>query len=123
MKDSSYADKIHHWQITVQNIQDAVPTIPGIEPPFTDLRQKVTDLRSAHDNAQMLRGKLREAVVLRRQLDRDTRRSARRLAAVARGHLGFDNPALESFNIRAEGNRARKSGVVAKPEMPIVKGA
>ncbi len=123
MKDSSYADKINRWQITVQNIQDAVPTIPGIEPPFTDLRQKVTDLRSAHDNAQMLRGKLREAVILRRQLDRETRRSARRLAAVARGHFGFDNPVLESFNIRAEGTRARKPGVFAKPEESFTPGA
>ncbi len=118
MKDSSYADKINHWQITVQNIEEAVPNIPGIDPPFTDLRQKVTDLRAAHDNAQMLRGKLREAVVLRRQLDRETRRSARRLAAVARGHLGFNNPVLESFNIRAEGTRVRKTAALTKSEAP-----
>lgn len=118
MNDSSYADKINRWQITVQNIEAAVPTIPGIDPPFTDLRQKVADLRAAHDNAQMLRGKLREVVVLRRQLDRETRRSARRLAAVARGHLGFNNPVLESFNIRAEGTRARKTAALAKSEAP-----
>lgn len=123
MKDNSYADKINNWQITVQNIQEVVPTIPGIEPPFTDLRQKVTDLRTAHDNAQMLRGKLREAVILRRQLDREARRSARRLAAVARGHLGFDNPVLESFNIRAEGTRARRTGVSGKPEVMVTPGA
>ncbi len=118
MNDNSFADKINRWQITVQNIQEVLPTIPGVEPPFADLRQKVTDLRAAHDNAQMLRGKLKEAVIARRELDRETRRSARRLAAVARGQLGFDNPVLESFNVRAEGTRSKKAAPAIKRDTP-----
>ncbi|HXU30479.1 MAG TPA: hypothetical protein VN851_07885 [Thermoanaerobaculia bacterium] len=117
MPDNSFAAKINTWQITVQNIQEVLPDIPGVDPPFSDLRQKVTELRIAHDTVQMLSGKLREAVVARRKLDGDTRRSARRLAAVARGHLGFDNPVLETFKVRSEGNRNRKSTALPKPEV------
>ncbi|MEP7012515.1 MAG: hypothetical protein ABJC13_19515 [Acidobacteriota bacterium] len=118
MPDHSYADKINTWQITVQNIQEVLPDIPGVDPPFADLRQKVTDLRTAHDTVQMLTGKLKEAVVARRKLDGATRRSARRLAAVARGQLGFDNPVLETFKVRTEGIRNRKSTTAPpKPEV------
>ncbi len=117
MPDLSYADKINTWQITVQNIQAVLPDIPGVDPTFTDLRQKVTELRTAHDTVQMLTGKLRDAVVARRKLDSDTRRSARRLAAVARGQLGFDNPILETFKVRTEGIRNRKKTATPKPEV------
>ena len=120
MKDSSYADKINNWQITLQNIQEALPNIPGGEPPFTDFKQKVDTLRASHDSVQMLRGQLHEAVVLRRQLDQETRRSARRLAAVTRGQLGFDNPKLESFNFRSEDSihRGRRKAVTPPPAPP-----
>ncbi|HEV7667292.1 MAG TPA: hypothetical protein VGS22_02130 [Thermoanaerobaculia bacterium] len=121
MPDNSYADKINTWQITVQNIQEVLPDIPGVDPPFSDLQQKVTELRIAHDNVQMMSGKLREAVVARRKLDADTRRSARRLAAVARGHLGFDNPILESFKVRSEGHRNRKAPKATAPPKSEVK--
>ena len=102
MNDTSYADKINNWQITAQNLVEVQASIPGFDPPFNDFKQKVEELRSTHDKVQMLRGALHEAVVLRRKLDQDTRRSARRLAAVTRGHLGFDNPKLVSFNFRSE---------------------
>ncbi len=117
MNDTSYADKINTWQTTVQNIQEVLPIIPGVDPPYADLRQKVTELRTAHDIVEMLTAKLREAVIQRRKLDGDTRRSARRLAAIARGHLGFDNPILESFKVRSEGNRNRKAAALPKPEV------
>lgn len=116
MQDTSYADKINNWQITAQNLLEVQPTIPGFDPPFNDFKQKVDDLRATHDKVQMLRGALHEAVVLRRKLDQDTRRSARRLAAVTRGHLGFDNPKLVSFNFRSESSLRR--GRKAKAQAP-----
>lgn len=121
MQDTSYADKINNWQITAQNLLDVQATIPGFDPPFNDFKQKVEDLRTTHDKVQMLRGALHEAVVLRRKLDQDTRRSARRLAAVTRGHLGFDNPKLVSFNFRSESSVRR--GRKAKPQTPVVSPA
>lgn len=107
MNDSSYADKINNWQITAQNLLQVQSTIPGFDPPFNDFKQKVDELRASHDKVQMLRGDLHEMVVLRRKLDQETRRSARRLAAVTRGHLGFDNPKLVSFNFRSEDSLRR----------------
>ncbi len=107
MQDTSYADKINNWQITAQNLLEVQSSIPGFDPPFNDFKQKVDDLRATHDKVQMLRGALHEAVVLRRALDQETRRSARRLAAVTRGHLGFDNPKLVSFNFRSEDSTRR----------------
>lgn len=120
MNDTSYADKINNWQITAQNLLDLQSSIPGFDPPFNDFKQKVEDLRASHDKVQMLRGALHESVVLRRKLDQETRRSARRLAAVTRGHLGFDNPRLVSFNFRSEDSlrRGRKAKASA-PAVPV----
>ncbi len=116
MKDTSYADKINTWQITAQNLLEVQATIPGFDPPFNDFKQKVEELRATHDKVQMLRGSLHEAVVLRRKLDQETRRSARRLEAVTRGHLGFDNPKLVSFKFRSEDSLQR--GRKAKASTP-----
>ena len=115
MKDTSYADKINTWQITAQNLLEVQATIPGFDPPFNDFKQKVEDLRTTHDKVQMLRGSLHEAVVLRRKLDQETRRSARRLEAVTRGHLGFDNPKLVSFKFRSEDSLQRRKAKASTP--------
>jgi len=117
MNDSSYADKINKWQITLQNIQEVLPSIPGGEKWFNELRLRVQDFGDSQEGVQRLRGQLMEAVALRRQHDVEARRSARRLAAVARAEFGFANPLLETFNIRSEhrAQRGRKPAEAPKP--------
>ncbi len=62
---------------------------------------------------QSLRGQLTEAVIIRQQRDREASTSLRHLAAAVRAKFGFDNPMIESFNIRSE-HRAKR-GRKAKP--------
>ncbi len=113
MKDRSYAGKIDVWQSTIQNIQPSLPNIPEADIPFSYAQQKVGELRDVHAALQMLEGQRKEMVVLRRKLDQEARRAMRRLASVARGHLGFDNPVLETFGVRSEDRGRRKR---TKPE-------
>jgi hypothetical protein len=115
MNDSSYADKINKWQITLQNFQEALPGVPGAEPRYNELRERVDVFRESQETVQRLRGQLTEAVVRRRQYDLEARRSARGLAAVARAHFGFANPMLETFNIRSEHRAHHNRKQASKP--------
>ncbi len=118
MKDRSYAGMLDLWQSMTQNIQASLPDIPEADGPFADAQQKVADLLATQNALQMLEGQRRELVARRRQLAQETRRAIRRLASVARGHLGFDNPALEKFGVRSEdwSRRRRKAPEKAEGE-------
>ena len=111
MKDRSYAGMLDLWQSMTQNIQASLPDIPEADVPFADAQQKVAELIATQNAIQMLEGQRRELVLRRRQLAQETRRAIRRLASVARGHLGFDNPVLDKFGVRSEdwSRRRRRS--------------
>ena len=107
MNDSSIADKINKWQILIENIRDVLPEIPGADPWYGEITQKVEAFRKTQEKVLILRGQLQEAMVARELQQRETQRALRRLAATARAHFGFNNPLLETFNIRSE-HRARR---------------
>ena len=117
---SSFSDQVDMWQSLVNNIQEILPGIPGAEAPFAELKLKVEALRAAHDSILTMRGKQFDAVRQRRDLSREARRAVRRISAIARGQLGFDNPILESFGVRWENpnRRNRKETVPPKPSPP-----
>ena len=121
MKDTSFADKISRCDITLQNLADEVPNIPGGETYVAEVRQRVEALRASQEGVQSLRGQLTEAVIVRRQRDREASASLRHLAAVVRARFGFDNPVIESFNIRSE-HRAKKvrKGKAKPADTPVV---
>ena len=114
---SSFSDQVDMWQSLVNNIQERLADMPGAEVPFAELKAKVEALRAAHDSILTMRGKQFEAVRQRRVLSGEARRAVRRISAIARGHLGFDNPLLESFGVRWEdpNRRTRKETVPPKP--------
>jgi hypothetical protein len=93
---------VDRWQSVAQNIEAMVPSLPGIEAPYADLRQKVEALRAAHDSILVMTGRQHEAVVNRRNLAREVRDSVRRISAISRGQLGFTNPLLDTFGVRSE---------------------
>ncbi len=117
MKGRTFSGQVDMWQSLVRNIQDMLPDIPGVEAPFAELKLKVEALRSAHDSILAMRGKQHESVLQRRILARDARAAVRRISAIARGHLGFDNPILDTFGVRSEDpdRRSRKPTEAAKP--------
>ncbi|HXU29000.1 MAG TPA: hypothetical protein VN851_00345 [Thermoanaerobaculia bacterium] len=116
MKDRSYAGKLYQWQSMIENIQESLPSIPEADVPFADAQQKVAEFRATQEAIQMIEGQRKELIERRRHLDQETRRSIRRLASVARGHMGFGNPALEKFGVRSEdwSRRKRKAPEKAK---------
>jgi len=118
MKDRSNADKLNKWQILIENIQEVLPSIPGADPWYAEITQTVSSFRATQEKVQMLRGQLLEAVIARNQQGRETQRSIRRLAATARAHFGFDNPLLETFNIRSEHRARRGRKPAAKKPAP-----
>ena len=118
---SSFSDQVDMWQGLVNNIQEILPGIPGAEAPFAELKLKVEALRAAHDSILTMRGKQFDAVLQRRALSREARRAVRRISAIARGHLGFDNPILETIGVRWENpnRRNRKEPVPPKPSPQV----
>ncbi len=114
---SSFSDQVDMWQSLVNNIQEILPGIPGAEAPFAELKLKVEALRTAHDSILTMRGKQIDAVRQRRALSREARRAVRRISAIARGQLGFDNPLLDTIGVRSEdpNRRSRKAAISAKP--------
>lgn len=119
MKDTSFADKISQCEVTLQSLESTLPDIPGAETYVSDVRQSVDKLRASQEGVQSLRGQLTDAVVVRRLRNRDASASLRRLAAVVRAKFGFNNPIIESFNIRSEhrAKRGRKKKVKPAPEV------
>ena len=115
MNDTSFATKISRCEVTLENLAEEVPNIPGGETYVAEVRQRVEALRASQVGVQALRGQLTEAVILRRQRAREASESLRSLSAVVRARFGFANPMIESFNIRSEhrGKRGRKP--TAKP--------
>ncbi len=111
MKDTSFADKINRCELTLQSLAPELPNIPGAETYVADVRQRVEALRASQENVQALRGQLTDAVVVRQDRNREASIALRQLAAVVRAKYGFDNPMIESFNIRSEhrSKRGRKS--------------
>lgn len=119
MGDRSYAAKIDRWQSTVNNMAEAIPDIPEIDEVYAEVRDMVSELAKSQATLMQLEGRRREIVRLRRQLILETEKGMRRLASIARGHLGFDNPVLETFGIRAEDwSRRRKGKKAPKTEPP-----
>ncbi|HEV7670629.1 MAG TPA: hypothetical protein VGS22_19080 [Thermoanaerobaculia bacterium] len=102
MRRRTYSEQVDRWQSVAQNIEAMVPSLPGIEAPYADLRQKVEALRAAHDSILVMTGRQHEAVVNRRNLAREVRDSVRRISAISRGQLGFTNPLLDTFGVRSE---------------------
>lgn len=119
MGDRSYAAKIDRWQSTVNNIATAIPDIPEADQVYAEVRDMVAELAQAQATLMQMEGKRKEIVRFRRQLILEAERGMRRLASIARGHLGFDNPVLETFGIRAEDwSRRRKRKKAPKTEAP-----
>lgn len=118
MGEKSYAARLDRWQSMVQNIQEVIHQLPGVDGTFDLARQKVAELRETQADIQRLEGLRKESVVRRRHLDREAEQAIRRLAALARAHMGFSNPQLETFGVRSEdrGRRARSTKETAKPE-------
>ena len=117
MNDNSNADKLNKWQILIENIREVVPGIPGADPWYAEVQQKVEAFRVTQEKVQMLRGQLQDAVVVRNGFDKEAHASLRRLAAVSRAHFGFANPLLETFTIRSE-HRARRGRKSAEKSTP-----
>jgi hypothetical protein len=116
MRTRTFSDQVDKWQSIVNNIQNMLPNIAGAEVPFAELKQKVEALRTAHDSILEMRGKQHDAIVQRRILAREAGRAVRRISAIARGHLGFDNPLLDTFGVRSEDpERRNRKAAVAKP--------
>ncbi len=120
MKDTTFGAKINQCDVTIQNIQEAVPGIPGGETHLAEIRRRVDALRTTQETVQMLRGQLTDSVILRRQQTKEASEGFRNLAAVARAHFGWANPVLESFNIRSEHRAKRGRKPKAKPAPPEV---
>lgn len=118
MGDKSYAARLDRWQSMVQNIQEVLHDLPGVDATFALARQKVAELRETQSDILRLEGLKKEGVVRRRQLDLEAEQAIRRLAALARAHMGFSNPQLEIFGVRSEarGRRARSKKDAAKSE-------
>jgi hypothetical protein len=114
MKDTSFADKISQCEVTLQSLESELPNIPAGETYVAEVRQRVEALRNSQEGVQSLRGQLTEAVIVRRLRNREATASLRHLAAVVRARFGFDNPVIESFNIRSE-HRRKESRKKAKP--------
>jgi hypothetical protein len=108
----------------VQNIQEVMPQLPGVDATFELAWQKVTELRETQADIQRLEGQRKQSVVRRRQLDLEAEQAIRRLAACARAHMGFSNPLLETFGVRSEdrGRRSRSVRDTARPEAAESKG-
>ena len=117
MKDTTFAAKINQCDVTIQNIQEAVPESRGGEEHLTEIRRRVDSLR-ATQRLQMLRGQLTDAVILRRQQNKEASQGFRNLA-VARAHWLGRNPVL-GFNIRSEHRAKRGRKPKVKPAPPEV---
>ena len=115
MRDTSFADKISRCEVTLQSLESELPNIPGGETYVAEVRQRAEALRASQEEVQSLRGQLTEAVIVRRQRDREASASLRHLAAVVRAKFGFSNPVIESFNIRSEHRAKRGRRPKAKP--------
>ncbi|HEV7672055.1 MAG TPA: hypothetical protein VGS22_26340 [Thermoanaerobaculia bacterium] len=122
MGEKSYAARLDRWQSTVQNIQEMIHQLPGVDATFELAWQKVMELRETQADIQRLEGQRKESVVRRRHLDREAEQAIRRLAALARAHMGFANPLLETFGVRSEdrGRRARSAKEPAKSTEAVV---
>ncbi|HEV7668019.1 MAG TPA: hypothetical protein VGS22_05815 [Thermoanaerobaculia bacterium] len=119
MGDKSYAAKIDRWQSTVNNLAAAIHAIPEADQVYAEVKEMVDDLAQAHATLVQMEGRRKEIVRVRRQLSLETERLMRRLASITRGHLGFGNPVLETFGIRAEDwSRRRKGKRAPKTETP-----
>ncbi|HXU34196.1 MAG TPA: hypothetical protein VN851_26785 [Thermoanaerobaculia bacterium] len=124
MGEKSYAARLDRWQSMVQNIQEVMPQLPGVDATFELAWQKVAELRETQADIQRLEGQRKESVRRRRLLDLEAEQAIRRLSAFARAHMGFSNPVLETFGVRSEdrGRRARSVKEPAKPEAAEPKG-
>ena len=81
--------------------------------------ESLAGLAQAHATLVQMEGKRKEIVRIRRQLNLETERAMRRLVSIVRGHLGFGNPVLETFGIRAEDwSRRKKAKRTPKAEAP-----
>ena len=118
MGEKSYAARLDRWQSMVQNIEEVIHQLPGVDGTLDLARQKVAELRETQADVQRLEGLRKETVVRRRQLDLEAEQAIRRLSALARAHMGFSNPQLEIFGVRSEdrGRRARSAKEPAKLE-------
>lgn len=104
---ATFAAKIEQWDLLNRNLKPQVQNMPELAAEQQQLEANIEQARVLHAQQSDAVAKAREAVKLRREMEKSGQDLHQRITAVLKGKLGFDSNGLLPFGIPPR--RKRKS--------------
>jgi stalled ribosome alternative rescue factor ArfA len=118
----SFGEKLSSWELIDTNLEPHLAEMPHIEPIVTELKGVITEAKSIESEQELVRGRLRDLVRRRQEVEKKGESLRRRAASHLKGTFGFTSEQLIQFGIAPRPRRTvrknRKPTVVApvKPQ-------
>jgi hypothetical protein len=104
---ATFATKIDQWDLLNRNLKPQVQNMPELAAEQQQLEANIEQARVLQAQQSEAQAKAREAVKLRREMEKSGQDLHERITAVLKGKLGFDSNGLLPFGIPPR--RKRKS--------------
>ena len=112
---------VTNWQLLHGNLQPHLAEMPHLQPFSNELDEVITEARDLDSEQEIARGKLRELIRRRREVEKRGESVRRRVAAHLKGTFGFTSEQLIQFGINPRPTKTRPRKAAQTPEDPQVK--
>jgi len=111
----TFATKIDHWDLLNRNLKPQVQNMPELAAEQQQLEANIEQARVLQALQSEAQAKAREAVKLRREMEKSGQALHERITAVLKGKLGFDSNGLLPFGIPPRRKRKSKKSPTPTP--------
>ena len=113
-----FAKTVTNWLLLHGNLQPHLAEMPHLQPFSTELNEVITEARSLDAEQEIARGKLKELIRRRREVEKRGESVRRRVASHLKGTFGFTSEQLIQFGVtpRPTKTRPRKTAQPPAPE-------
>jgi hypothetical protein len=118
MANFTLAKLIADWELLHTALQPHLADMPYLEDKATELAGLIAETKGMDVRQQDLRGHLQETVRQRKALEKRGASLHLRVAAILRGHLGFDNQTLLGFGLKPRRPPKKKTPAAASAPGP-----
>ena len=106
----SFGEKLSSWELLDTNLEPHLGEMPHISPIVTELKAVITEAKSIESEQELVRGRLRDLVRRRQEVEQEGEKLRRRAASHLKGTFGFTSEQLIQFGIAPRPRRTvRKS--------------
>lgn len=115
----SFGEKLSSWELIDTNLEPHLAEMPHIEPIVTELKGVITEAKSIESEQELVRGRLRDLVRRRQEVEKKGENLRRRAAAHLKGTFGFTSEQLIQFGIAPRPRRVVRKNRKPQTVAPV----